>query len=145
MKSPIKKTRHKLTVDIYKSDQFIGLVSPEADYKISLLINDALGIKLKADNPVNKTVDKKEIPFSRFTSDLKFSESSYELIRNRAGKQTLLNKIPSIDYILRIKDVSDTETIDQVIRKIRTIREITGVFVLDKKKQIESSFLKILP
>ncbi len=145
MKSPAKKTRHKLSLDIHSSDQFIGLVSPEADYKVSLLINNALDLNLRSNNPVIKTIDKKEILFSRFTSDSKFSESSYELIRNRTGKQTLLNKIPSLDYILRIKDVSDSETIDNIIRKIRTIREITGVFILDKKSQIESSVLKILP
>ena len=145
MKSPAKKTRHKLRVDVHISDQFIGLVSPEADYKVSLLINNALGLNLKSNNPVIKTVDQKEILFSRFTSDSKISESSYELIRNRTGKQTLLKKIPSLDFILWVKDVSDSETIDHIIRKIRSIREITGVFILDKKKQIESSVLKILP
>ena len=145
MKPAAKKTRHKLSVDIGKSDQFLGLVSPEADYKVSLLINEVLGINLRNNSPVIKTIDKKECRFSRFTSDSKFSEVSYELIRNRSGKNTLLNKVPSLDYILRIKDISDTETLDTLIRKIRTIKEITGVFILDKKKQIESYLLKMLP
>ena len=145
MKPPVKKTRHKLSIDDHNSDQYLGLVSPEADYKVSLLINQEIGISLRSNNPVIKTIDKKEIRFSRFTSDSKFCEASYELIRNRSGKETLLNKIPSLDYILRIKDVTSTETIDNIIRKIRNIREITGVFVLDKNKQIEYSVLQILP
>ncbi|MBN1388265.1 MAG: IPExxxVDY family protein [Bacteroidales bacterium] len=145
MKPPAKKTLHKLAVDISNSDQFLGLVSPEADYKVSLLINEALGINLRSNSPVSKTIDKKEIRFSRFTSDSKFSEVAYELIRNRSGNNTLLNKIPSLDYILRIKEIPDNETLNNIIHKIRSIREITGVFILDKKKQVESSVLKILP
>ncbi|MFO7851177.1 MAG: IPExxxVDY family protein [Bacteroidota bacterium] len=144
MKPPAKKTRHKLSVDDSNSDHYIGLVSPEADYKVSLLINQELGINLKSTRPVIKTINKKEISFSKFSCDSKYTEASYELISNRFGKETLLSKIPSLDYILRIKGTLDTDTIDNIIRKIRNIREITGVFLLDKRKQIEDSVLKIL-
>ncbi|MEA1886025.1 MAG: IPExxxVDY family protein [Bacteroidota bacterium] len=144
MKSPSKKTRHKLSVDDNNSDQYIGLVSPEADYKVSLLINQQLGINLRSTRPVIKTANKKEISFSKFSCDSEYTETSYELISNRSGKETLLTKIPSLDYILRIKGIPASVTIDGIINKIRNIREITGVFVLDRKKQIENSVLKIL-
>lgn len=144
MKPPAKKTRHKLSVDDSNSDQYIGLASPEADYKVSLLINQELGINLKSSSPVIKTANEKEISFSKFSCDSKYTETYYELISNQSGKETLLSKIPSLDYILRIKGTPGTEAIDNIIRKIRNIKEITGVFVLDKKRQIENSVLKIL-
>ncbi|MBS0009925.1 MAG: IPExxxVDY family protein [Bacteroidales bacterium] len=145
MKPPSKKTRLKLKLDNNDEDQFLGLVSAEADYKVSLLINQGLGLNLKSTSPVVKTVNKNEISFSRFTSDSKYSEIVYELISNDAGKEKLLSRIPSIDYILRIKGVSNKETIEDIIRKIRNIGEITGVFTLDKNSRMENNFLKIIP
>ena len=145
MKAPSKKTRLKLKPDINDEDQFLGLVSAEADYKVSLLINQSLGLNLKSNSPVVKTVNKNDIFFSRFTSDSKYSEIVYELISNDAGKEKLLSRIPSIDFILRIKGVSNKETIEDIIRKIRNIGEITGVFTLDKNSRMENNFYKIIP
>ncbi len=145
MKSPAKKIRHKLRVDNDNSDRYIGMVTAEADYRISLIINRELGLKLRNSNPVIKSTDKKEIQFSRFTSVSDYSDISYDLISNNSGREKLFNKLPAFDYILIIKGVPDNETRDKLTQRIRNIGEITAVFVLDNNKQLENSILQTIP
>ncbi|HCC70823.1 MAG TPA: IPExxxVDY family protein [Bacteroidales bacterium] len=145
MKSSAKKIRHKLIADNSISEHFLGIVSAEPDYKVSLLINKHLGIKLSSNEPIVKTINEKEISFPRFSSESEFTDAVYDLISNNSGKEKLLARIPAIDYLMRIKGIQNDETKDKIIRKIRSIREITGVFTLDKNKQIENSILLIIP
>jgi len=145
MKAPVRKTRHKLIIEDSDPELFIGLVTAEADYKVSLLINKKLGINFRNNDPVIKTVNENDVSFSRFTSDSRYTDIVYDLISNDSGKEKLITKIPSLDYLLRIKGTNDSVTIDTIIRKIRTIGEITGVFVLDKNRQIETAVLQIIP
>jgi len=145
MKAPPKKTRHKLSVNDHNSDQYLGLASAEADYKISIILNTELGLKFKSSTPVIITIDRKETKFTRFTSESKYSETVFELISNDSGREKLMSKIPSIDFILRIKGMDSKDTLEQIINKIRRIKEITWVFKIDKDTQIENSVLQILP
>ncbi len=145
MKAPPKKTRHKLIVDDHDPDQYLGLASAEADYKISLILNMELGLNLKSSTPVIKTIDNKETKFSKFTSESKYSKTVYELISNDSGREKLFSKIPSFDFILRIKDIDSERAIEQIINKIRKIKEITWVFRIDKDTQIDKSVLQAIP
>ncbi|MDT8400650.1 MAG: IPExxxVDY family protein [Bacteroidales bacterium] len=145
MKTPQKKIRHKLSATDHDSDVYLGLASAEADYRVSLLLNKELGLNLKSNTPVVRNLNLRESNFSRFTSESRYSETLYELISNDSGNDKLIPKIPSIDYILRIKSLSAAESTDRIIGKIRQIREITGVFKLDKETQIDNSVLQIMP
>lgn len=145
MNSPGKKIRHKLSVDRDESDSYIGIVSAEADYRISLIMNRELGLKLRNSRPLIKSTDKGEIQFSRFTSVSDYSDNSYDLINNNSGRHKLFNKLPALDYVLRIKGIPDNEIRDRLIQRIRNIGEITAVFVLDKNRQMESSVLQLIP
>jgi len=145
MKSPGKKLRHKLNIDNNISDLYIGIVTTEADYRISLLLNRELGISLRSTKPLIKTVNKKEIMFSRFSSESKYTEILYDLFSNGRGSEKLLTKLPSIDYLLRIKNTEEKENGEMIIQKIREIKEVTGVFILNNEKHIESKILEIIP
>lgn len=145
MKSSARKIRHKLSAGNDDSDRYIGIVSAEADYRVSLIMNRELGLKLKNSSPVVKSTDKKETQFSRFTSVSDYSDTSYDLISNNSGREKLFGKLPALDYVLIIKGVTDNDARDKLIEKIRNIGEITAVFVLDKNKQLENSVLQIIP
>ncbi|MDZ7740046.1 MAG: IPExxxVDY family protein [Bacteroidales bacterium] len=145
MKSLEKKIRHKLRVDTDDSDRYFGIVSTEADYRISLIMNRELGLKLKNSDPVTKSTDKKEIQFSKFTSVSDYSDISWDLISNNSGREKLFSKLPALDYILIIKGVEDDETGHKLTHSVRNIKEITAVFVLDKNRQLENSILQIIP
>ncbi|HDZ41267.1 MAG TPA: IPExxxVDY family protein [Bacteroidetes bacterium] len=145
MKTPQKKIRHKLSVKDHDSDLYLGLASAEADYRVSLLLNKELRLNFKSSTPVTKALNKRESSFSRFTSESGYSETSYELISNDSGNDKLIPRIPSIDYILRIKGLNPALSTDKIISQIRQIKEITGVFKLDKDTQIDNSVLQIMP
>ena len=145
MKSPGKKLRHKLNIDDNISDLYIGIVTAEADYRISLLLNRELGISLRSTKPLIKDINKKEIMFSRFSAESKYTETLYDLFSNGRGSEKLLSRLPSIDYLLRIKNKEEKENSEMIIAKIRDIKEVTGVFILNNEKHIESKVLEILP
>lgn len=145
MKSPPKKTRHKLIVEDHEPDHYLGLASAEADYRLSLILNRELGLNLKSKTPVVKFVNDREISFPRFTSASKYNETIYELICNESEKDKLFPRIPSIDYILRIRNLPAADPVENIIMRLRQIREITGVFLLDKGKQLDNSVLQIIP
>jgi len=145
MKAPQKKTRHKLKVEADDPDHYLGLASAEADYRISLILNKELGLNLRSKTPVIKFIDDKEISFPRFTSSSKYNETIYDLISNESEKEKLFPRIPSIDFILRIRNLPSTEAIENVISRLRQIREITGVFPLERSRQLDASVLQIIP
>lgn len=145
MKSRPKKIRHQLSIANDSSDRYIGIVSAEADYRISLLINKKLELKLKSSNPVIKEINNKDIAFSRFTSVSDYNDISYDLISNNSNGEKLFNKLPALDYVLRINGIPDKEIQDRITHMIRSIGEVTAVFVLDKNRQLENSVLQIIP
>lgn len=145
MKASSKKIRHTLSVDNDRTDHYIGLVSTEPDYKVSLLINKKLGINLKSDSDVIKPVKGKEVVFARFAYGSEYSDMAFDLINNYAGKEKLFGRLPSVDFILRIRGTSNYEYIDELSQKLRKIKNLTGVFVLDRDKQLDNTTLQIIP
>jgi len=127
----------KIKVDIdYASDYTIlGLVSYVSDYQLV--------------HNINKTLD---IHFSRF-DDFVFNESnklspnyawyfcySDELKINAyiiANKHTQGNLLPNfnkIDYVIILENINDTQQLNTIIKNIRKIKSVIGVFNLDIRK-----------
>ncbi|HKL67339.1 MAG TPA: IPExxxVDY family protein [Bacteroidales bacterium] len=145
MKASSKKIRHTLNVDNDRTDHYIGLVSTEPDYKVSILINKKLGINLKSDSGVIKPVKGNEVVFARFAYSSEYSDIVFDLINNYTGKEKLFVRLPSVDFILRIRGTNNYEYIDELSQKLRKIKNLTGVFVLDCDKQLDYPTLQIIP
>lgn len=145
MKPPVKKTKHKLLVDTEEEWYFIGLVSAEADYRTSIILNKHLNISLKNNNSIIIRIKNRETNFSRFSSESKYSELSYDLISNKSKHEHLLPKFPNLDFILRISGVHDHDIVNEVVSKIRDTKEITGVFILDKEILMDYNIHQIIP
>lgn len=114
---------------------FLGIVSTEADYKLSQLLNKKLGIALKS----NKTIevmgaDGSQIFFSRYSDSSGSPEITYNLISNRSDKNYLLKKYRSIDYLFQIHCTDNKCDIDQLTGSLRDIDRITAVFRLDQRE-----------
>lgn len=114
---------------------FLGLVSTEADYKLSHLLNKKLGIALKN----NKTLevmggDGSVIYFSRYSDTSGSPEISYNLISNRSDKDYLLKKFKSIDYLFQVHRNDNNFDIELLTTTLREIERITAVFKLDPQK-----------
>jgi hypothetical protein len=135
MKGRPKVTRIQL--DDYIDDEFaiFGLVSTEADYKLSQLLNKKLKIALKNIETIDlPEVDGMKLSFSRFADNSGSPEISFNLISNRSDKNWLLKKLKKIDYFFRINSADSKCDIEQITSTLREIDRITAVFKLDPQE-----------
>lgn len=132
MKNIRKVTRVKLQIDHVNDFIAIGLVSSEADYKISLSLNKKFKISLKNISPVKITeAGGNELHFSRFSDISQSPDRIFNLFSNRSGKYFLISKLRNIDYILHIHDPDNKPIISEIISALREITGITAVFNID--------------
>ena len=132
MKGRPKVTRIQL--DDHTDDEFVifGLVSTEADYKLSQLLNKKLKITLKNANTIDlKGVGGMKLSFSRYSDTSSSPEITFNLISNRSDKDYLLKKLKKIDYFFRINSFANRFNIEQLTSTLREIDRITAVFRLD--------------
>ena len=132
MKRIQKITRVRL--DISQSDKFylIGLVSAEADYKLSLAINRKFRINLKNISPVSiKSDNGTGLTFSMFSETSGSKDNIFTLISNRSGNNFLLPKLKNIDYIFKVHDTENEKNIGQITDSLREIEAINAVFNID--------------
>ena len=128
--SKIKRVHLRINEDHESS--FLGVVSAEPDYKLSLTLNKQLNISLKNVSPVIISDESdKELAFSRFSDTSASSHIIYDLISNRSGKNFLFKKLKNIDYIFQIYDPQNEIDISNIISILRDDEFITAVFNLD--------------
>jgi len=136
--------RIHLSVNEQDEPVVLGIVTPDADYKLSLKLNKKLGISLKNTDPVEfQDNESNKFLFSKFADSSGVSESVFQLISNRSEKKFLLTKLKNIDFVLIIQDPSKNFRLEQVISQIREIDSITGVFNIDLET-LKDKNLKLL-
>lgn len=132
MKSIQKITRVKLKINENNNIIVFGLVSSEPDYKLSLTLNKKFQISLKNTAPVKFADDKGfEFSFSRFSDSSSSSDTFFNLISNRSGKQFLLKKLKNIDYLFQVHDSDNKNNINHLTTLLREIDTVTAVFNID--------------
>ena len=128
--SKIKRVHLRINEDHESS--FLGVVSAEPDYKLSLTLNKQLNISLKNVSPVIISDESdKELAFSRFSDTSASSHIIYDLTSNRSEKNFLFKKLKNIDYIFQIYDPQNEIDISNIISILRDNEFITAVFNLD--------------
>ncbi len=128
--SKIKRVHLRINEDHESS--FLGVVSAEPDYKLSLTLNKQLNISLKNVSPVIISDESdKELAFSRFSDTSASSHIIYDLTSNRSEKNFLFKKLKNIDYIFQIYDPQNEIDISNIISILRDDEFITAVFNLD--------------
>jgi hypothetical protein len=132
MKSGAKVTRVQLKISQKNESALIGIVSSEPDYKLTLLINRKLKLKLKNESPLAIEVESgPEVSFSRFTDTSSTPDLVFTLISNRSGKNYLLRKIRNIDYIFTIHNPDNEATIKKISADLKETEGITAIFNID--------------
>jgi hypothetical protein len=129
MKKARKVTRVKLQIDHVNDFILIGLVSSEADYKLSLSLNKKFSISLKNISPVKiNDAGGGEILFSRFSDISQSPDRIFNLCSNRSGQHYLISKLRNIDYILHVHDPDNKPDISEITSTLRETAGITAVF-----------------
>jgi hypothetical protein len=132
MKGKPKVTRIQLDDHIDDEFAIFGLVSTEADYKLSQLLNKKLKIALKSIETIDLPgVGGMKLSFSRYADTSSSPEITFNLISNRSDKDWLLKKLKKIDFFFRINSANSKHDIEQITSTLREIDRITAVFKLD--------------
>ncbi|HPF02110.1 MAG TPA: IPExxxVDY family protein [Bacteroidales bacterium] len=135
-----------LDLSEHPASALAGVVSPEPDYKISLLINRKLGISLKNTLPlITGTREDDKSTFSRFSDTSSPHGVVYELISNHGGKDYLIRKLRNIDYFFVIHNSeSGTET-ERIISLLRKTDSVTAVLIIDAEKLKDKNLKYLIP
>ena len=142
MKGRPKITRIHLEGNIDEEYTILGIVSTEADYKLSQSLNKKLRIALKNINPLEVTgVTGSIINFSRFSDTSGHPEVTYNLISNKSDKDYILKKLKNIDYFLQVHSIDNKYDIEQLTSTLREIERITAVFRLDPREINDKNLL----
>lgn len=133
-----RKSIHKLIINDVSEYQFFGIVTSEADYKISLKLNQLFNLNLKSDKAAKNPKGDNKV-FNRFVHRSEFSDNNYQLVSNKTDRSTLSSLYPAFDYLFLICGVNRDYA--GVKEKIFTIPEVTAVFILDNEKMTEEYLL----
>jgi len=146
MKNRPKITRVHLNIDSNEDYSLIGIVSAEADYKLSLALNKKLRFSLKNIKPIEiKGENGSELHFSRFSDHTGIRGYSLNLISNRSGNSLLLKKLNRIDYILQVYAYSGEFDMDRMTTSLRGVDTITAVFVLETNDIKDKNLQYLIP
>ncbi len=127
-----KITRIKLDDKTNTEYTILGIVTTEADYKVSQLLNKNLKLSLKNDKTLDLPgADGTNLSFSRYSFSTGTPEVSYHLISNRSDKNWLLKTLKNIDYIFQVYCSDSKCDINKLTRTLRGIDKITAVFNLN--------------
>jgi hypothetical protein len=145
MKSAQKITRVQLKGNHIDESLWLGIVSAEPDYKLSLILNKKFNLSLKSHSPVIINDDNgSELEFSRF-SDLTYSpDIFFNLISNRSGNNFLLKKLKNIDFIFQVHNLNNKNDHNQFTSRLRETRSITAVFIIDSMLIKEKSLQHLI-
>jgi len=130
--SPAKKiTRHTISNEEIPAFIFLGIVSAEPDYRLSVLLNKHTGSDFRK-NPEDITAisDKARHTFTSFIS----IRPAYKLVSNKNGESLFLRRLGKIDFLLTIGGPSDIKKAEGLAAMIRKIPGVTAVFVFDSRE-----------
>ncbi len=128
MSSEKKITRHTIESGKQQPFFFLGVVSAEPDYRLSVMLNMHLGSDLrKCNDDIVIHAPSGKQSFSRFSC----GNQLFTLVSNRSGGSALIGKLKSIDYILVPGGDHDRKEAELLAASLRRIPEVTAVFLFD--------------
>lgn len=133
-----KITRHTIEDPVPQPFFFLGVVSAEPDYRLSVMINRHLGTDLrKCTEDILAETASGSLSFSCFSPENK----AFSLISNRSGGNLLLKRLRNIDYLLVPAEQHDIKTAEILAASLRLIPEITAVFLLDSRNTADRNIV----
>ncbi len=131
MSRPGKITRHTIGSEETPAFFFLGVVSSETDYRLSVMMNRHLGsdFRKSPDDIIINTANGKHL-FTRFVS----STPALSLVSNRSEGNTLIHKLKNIDFLLVTRCQYDRNKTEELANSIRGISEVTAAFIFNSNE-----------
>ncbi|MFC2098688.1 IPExxxVDY family protein [Bacteroidota bacterium] len=114
----------------------IGISTPENDYRISWVLNNAMGYKLVRQEDLEVFHKKLDDP-QAFHQFLYYDDDTllqYRLISNRCENGYLLEEMSNIDYLIQVSGDFDEKFIRSMVKKLNNLQEITLAFPVEPSK-----------
>lgn len=109
----------------------IGINASAKDYRICWSINKALNIALKREDSIDVHSKNKDIiAHSFFVYTNEELNLKYRLIENKHGISRFLSEVQQADYLLIIDESESVDT-EEILQKIKEIRQVLLVFKID--------------
>ncbi|MDX9772297.1 MAG: IPExxxVDY family protein [Bacteroidales bacterium] len=126
-----KIARHTIINEETPAFFFLGVVSSEPDYRLSVMMNRHLGTDLRKcpEDIITSTTTGNHL-FTRFVS----GAHGLSLVSNRSEGSMLIHKLQNIDFLLVISGQHDRKKAEEMVNSVREISEVTAVFLFDSRK-----------
>jgi hypothetical protein len=128
MNGKAKITRHAIIDSGMPDFIFLGIVSAEPDYRLSVMLNRHLAIDLRhSQTDICEVRGKDETTWSRFTT----TPLTLSLVSNKSRGKILIRKLKNIDYLFVIHNAEDGKNAGALAAAVRKCPEVTAVFVFE--------------
>lgn len=129
----MKKKTHRLSFKSEHDYILIGISSHENDYRVCWAINNDLGTNfVKTENLkiFNQKLSASQ-EFSLYIYENEDSLNRFHLVANRCENGYYIPELKNIDFFLQIFGDTADDYINELIKRIKGLDIITGVFLID--------------
>lgn len=118
--------KHKLELAIEEDFCLLGLVSDEADYKLSWMINRSLAMNFEKEDDLQLFHPKlkEEQIFSLFSYYDDTAMITFRIIKNRAENGYYLDELKHIDYLIHIQGEIDAARISGFMHSVSALEPV---------------------
>jgi hypothetical protein len=118
--------KHKLELAIEEDFCLLGLVSDEADYKLSWMINRSLAMNFEKEDDLQLFHPKlkEEQIFSLFSYHDDTAMITFRIIKNRAENGYYLDELKHIDYLIHIQGEIDAARISGFMHSVSALEPV---------------------
>ena len=127
------KKIHKLTGGEVYDFSLAGISSPENDYRISWILNNAMGFRLVKKEDLEIYHKRLEHP-QAFAQFRYFDEEGllhYRLISNKCENGFLLEEMVNIDYLLQVSGEVDEGFMNNLVNDLKSVEGVRMAFRID--------------
>lgn len=123
--------KNKLTVAPFDDIRIIGINSTLADYKLAYYFNTELSFKFTR---LDDILLDEEHPFAFFYFNAGENRNVYNLVSLKYQGQPCVKLKPQMDYLFIVRNHITDDRLEQLIKSIRSIRQVTYAYIMDLEK-----------
>lgn len=123
--------KNKLIIAPFDDIQIIGINSTLADYKLAYYFNTKLSFSFIRLNEI--LLDDKH-PYAFFYYNAGENRNVYNLVSLKHQGIPCVKLKPQMDYLLIVRNHITDDRLEQLIKKIRSIRQVAYAYIMDLEK-----------
>ncbi len=131
-----KRIIHRLQEQESFDFGLIGISSAENDYRISWILNNAMGYRLTRQENLQVYHKRLDDPqeFSQYQYNDEETLLGYRLLSNKSENGYLLEEMPNIDFLLQVSGDLNEGFIDELVSRLNALDPIRLAFRLDPSR-----------